>query len=480
MGKKSSTSQSSKFTTTWLSSQLQNSTKIVKNSAHFEQISQQKQRWRPPRSDSGYACKKGDNSCQETLYSGTLQQTISGTQTHETVETSDRFKYVKQPFTCTDIQNGNGRIYQEVYSKGGVSHLDRPHRRLFSCSNSPTISKISEISNKKGVFQFQALPFGVATAPLEFTRIVKEVKLIAQARNLRIHQYLDDWLLRSPTKDQCLKDSENLVKLVQELGWLINFQKSELVPTQNLDFLGYHFDLQRGLVFPTQKKLDRFRVQTVSIRKSLVLTPRKLMSLIGTLASLEKTVPLGRLHMRPFQWYLRSHWKFTQSLDKRIPVTGNFLNHLKWWEDLQNLMAGAPIHPHVHNTLVFTDASQKGWGAHLNEIVFSGLWSNKEAQLHINVLELKAVLLALKGFQEHLQGQSVLTCSDNSTVISYLNKEGGTHSIEMCALIWRILALTNSRRIHIRARHVPGSLNVIADSLSRRDKVIQTEWSIHQ
>ena len=220
-------------------------------------------------------------------------------------------------------------------------------------------------------------------------------------------------------------------------------------------------------MFPTQKKLDRLNAQTVSIRKSLVLTPRKLMSLIGTLASLEKTVPLGRLHMRPFQWYLKSHWKFPQSLDIRIPVTGNFLKHLKWWEDIKNLMAGAPIHPQVHNTLVFTDASQKGWGAHLNEIVLSGLWSNKEAQLHINVLELKAVLLALKGFQEHLQGQTVLICSDNSTVVSYLNKEGGTHSIEMCALIWRILAFTNSRRIQIRARHVPGSLNVIADSITK-------------
>ena len=119
-------------------------------------------------------------------------------------------------------------------------------------------------------------------------------------------------------------------------------------------------------------------------------------------------------------------------------------------------------------------------GAHLNKIVLSGLWSNKEAQLHINVLELTAVLLALKGFQEHLQGQTVLICSDNSTVVSYLNKEGGTHSIEMCALIWRILAFTNSRRIQIRARHVPGSQNVIADSLSQRDKVIQTEWSLHQ
>ena len=279
---------------------------------------------------------------------------------------------------------------QEIDSKGGVGNLNRPHRRLFLCSNTSTISKISEISNKKRDFPISNTPLGVPTAPLELTRIVKEVKLIAQVRDLRIYQYLDDWLLQSLTKEQCLKDSENLVKLVQELGCLINFLKSKLVPTQKLDFLGYDFDLQRGLVFPTQKKPDRLKVQTVSIRKSLVLTPGKLMSLIGTLVSLEKTVPLGRLHMRPFQWYLKSHWKFPQSLDKRMPLTGNFLKHLKWWEDLQNLMAGVPFHPHVHNTLVFTDASQKGWGAYLNKIVLCGLWSNKETQLHINVLGLKA------------------------------------------------------------------------------------------
>ena len=150
--------------------------------------------------------------------------------TLENVETSDRFEYSKQSFACTNFQNGNSRIYQEVYSTGGVGHLNRPNRCLFSCSNSPSISKISEISAQNGVFQFWALLFGVATAPLEFTQIVKEVKLLAQARNLRIHQYLDDWLLPSPTKEQCLIDSQNLVKLVQELGQLINFQKSELVP----------------------------------------------------------------------------------------------------------------------------------------------------------------------------------------------------------------------------------------------------------
>ena len=157
--KKSSTSQSSKFTTTWLSPRLQNSTQIIENSAHFEQISQQKQRWRSTRSSSGHACKKGDNSCQETLYSGILQQTVSGTQTPEKVETSDRFKYVEHPLTCSNFQNGNSRIYQKVDSKRGVGHLDRPHRRLLSRSNTSTISKISEISDQKRGFPISGSPF---------------------------------------------------------------------------------------------------------------------------------------------------------------------------------------------------------------------------------------------------------------------------------------------------------------------------------
>ena len=39
-------------------------------------------------------------------------------------------------------------------------------------------------------YQFTALPFGLATAPLKFTKVVKEVKHMAQARSIRIHQYL--------------------------------------------------------------------------------------------------------------------------------------------------------------------------------------------------------------------------------------------------------------------------------------------------
>ena len=74
--------------------------------------------------------------------------------------------------------------------------------------------------------------------------------------------------------------------------------------------------------------------------------------------------------------------------------------------------------------------------------------------LHINVLELKAVFLALKHFGEALKQKNVLICTDNSSVVGHLNNQGDTKSAQMVALVWRIFAWANAREVQIRARHV--------------------------
>ena len=53
-------------------------------------------------------------------------------------------------------------------------------------------------------YQFKALPFGLSTAPMEFTVVAKEVKLMAIHKGIRIHQYLDDWLVRARSLQTCL------------------------------------------------------------------------------------------------------------------------------------------------------------------------------------------------------------------------------------------------------------------------------------
>ena len=43
---------------------------------------------------------------------------------------------------------------------------------------------------------------------------------------------------------------------------------------------------------------------------------------------MEKMVPEGRLHMRPFQFHLKEHWRYPQSLDSLLPWTESISVHL--------------------------------------------------------------------------------------------------------------------------------------------------------
>ena len=83
-------------------------------------------------------------------------------------------------------------------------------------------------------------------------------------------------------------------------------------------------------------------------------------------------------------------------------------------------------------------------------------------------------------FRASVQGPDCSVATDNTTVFSYINKQGGMKSGTLCALLWRLLSWCHPRGIVLRARHIPGHLNVIADKLSRHNQVIQTEWSLSQ
>ena len=125
------------------------------------------------------------------------------------------------------------------------------------------------------------------------------------------------------------------------------------------------------------------------------------MSLIGLLTAVEKQVPLGCFHMRPIQWHLKNNWHLPESLEKVIPIPRSLHNHLHCWLEEACVLQGQPLHPLQHALQIFTDTSNKGWGAHLENYTAQGVWSIPESNLHIKFLDLKAVLLSLKKF-EHL------------------------------------------------------------------------------
>ena len=129
--------------------------------------------------------------------------------------------------------------------------------------------------------------------------------------------------------------------------------------------------------------------------------------------------------------------------------------------------------------MIFTDASTQGWGAHMGDSQISGTWTSTDRKLHNNCLELKAVVSALQHWAPVLQGHQVMIATDNSTVVSYISKQGGTHSPTLLCLTVELLLWLEAQNIIVRARHIPGCLNVIADHLSHLNQPISTEWSLH-
>ena len=72
-------------------------------------------------------------------------------------------------------------------------------------------------------YQFKELPFSLSTAPMQFTVVAKEVKLMALQRGIRFHQSLDDWLVRAKSHHTCLQHTDfgsslSRVRLAGEQG----------------------------------------------------------------------------------------------------------------------------------------------------------------------------------------------------------------------------------------------------------------------
>ena len=217
---------------------------------------------------------------QKSRISGLLQPAIFGPKTKQQMETHTRSEQSQQIHQGRKIQNGDTRNDPDLLQIGEwVMSIDFKDA-YFHLPVQNQSRKYLRFHVEGKTYQFKALPFGLSTAPLEFTVMTKEVKLMALQKGIRIHQYLDDWLVWARSYQTCLQHTQTLVALCQDLGWLVNMEKSELDPKQVFDFVGNQFNLKEGKVRPT---LDWWQTLTTKIRElltGLTCLVRQLMTLI--------------------------------------------------------------------------------------------------------------------------------------------------------------------------------------------------------
>ncbi|CAM4735368.1 unnamed protein product [Leuciscus chuanchicus] len=202
--------------------------------------------------------------------------------------------------------------------------------------------------------------------------------------------------------------------------------------------------------------------------------------MLGLMASASSVLQLGLLRMRPLQFWLKARVprRAWASGLLRLKVNQKCIAALKPWKANDWYQSGVSLGTSSSVKVVSTDASTSGWGALLEGRLFFGQWSEREKLLHINCLEILPVDNALTRFCPQIRGHHVLVRSDNMSVVSYINRQGGLRSRNLHRLTERLLVWAQRNLLSLRAAHVPGLLNVGPDRLSRNN-VPTGEWSLH-
>ena len=144
-----------------------------------------------------------------------------------------------------------------------------------------------------------------------------KVRLIIDLSTLNRHVFI-----QSSKMETLLEHRHYIMYLITSLGLTINYQKSDLIPTQIFTFIGMEFLTYSNIVRVPHPRVQKLLETIMIIYQKTFISARVFLSLFGQLSAAADFVMLGRLHLRPLQMSLLSQWRpqnfFTESPNQDI------------------------------------------------------------------------------------------------------------------------------------------------------------------
>ncbi|KAK3094975.1 hypothetical protein FSP39_008608 [Pinctada imbricata] len=251
--------------------------------------------------------------------------------------------------------------------------------------------------NSEGqTLQFRSLPFGLASGPRLFTKIMKPLVAFLRRIGIRLVIYLDDILIMNQSQDALQRDRDSLIWILQNLGFVINWKKSQLTPTQNLEFLGFLIDSVMMKVTLPENKIHKILDKCNQALNKREITIQELSSLVGLLNASRDAIVPTTLYVREMQMHQTKQLLLGKNFQSKIKLSKACKEEIKWWINHVQEHNGKQLLKPSPDLMIESDASNLGWGAVCQDMKMGGPWSKEEKKLHINALELKAAHLALK------------------------------------------------------------------------------------
>ena len=215
------------------------------------------------------------------------------------------------------------------------------------------------------------------------------------------------------------------------------------------------------------EKIQKIILKCQHLVSKKITQVRKVSEILGLMTSSLQAIAPAPLHYRHLQMTHIRGLLVNKSYQAKVALNTECLQELRWWISQMQSWNGKSMISAGPDLTLTSDASKRRWGATLGSKRAQGLWTQEETSLHINVLELKGALLALRTFAQDLWKVHAHMKLDNRTAVAYIQKMDRTRSARMLPTTQEIWKFALDREIVLSAEYLPGSLNSEVDWQSR-------------
>jgi PAS domain-containing protein len=348
-------------------------------------------------------------------------------------------------------------------------------------------------------YVFKSLPFGLCTACWVFTKLMRELVHGWRELGIRLVHYLDDLLFAvAPDTDGGSRAFFALQRLIfadlAAAGLSVSWPKVMLDWLMRRQFLGFIFDSSSasGRISVSAVRASELQLSIASALARRRHVPARLLARIcGQLTSMSRA--LGHvvgLYTRGMHSTLASR----ATWDSHLVLDETAMAEMTFWQQNFPLFDGSPLWPHpVVMTLIFSDASDFGWGGHISlfgqaPLLAQGYLSDWERDTSSTYRELLGLERTLQSFPG-LADRDVRALTDNIAVVFIWRR--GSRKLFLNAIACRIFHWCHSLGIRLSVVWIPRGENLLADQLSkyfdgddwqlnpRYFSILSTLWGTH-
>ena len=147
----------------------------------------------------------------------------------------------------------------------------------------------------------------------------------------------------SQTRDLALTHASTALNVLEGLGFVVNYKKSCLEPSQVIEFLGFEINSQTLAILLPRDKIRNIRKQCQILLDNPHLSVRELSKFLGLLTSSIQAIFPAPLHYRNLQFAKNQALQKFHSYETVVHLNQQAVQEIQWWRDHLHAWNGRAI-----------------------------------------------------------------------------------------------------------------------------------------